>query len=198
MTDDRLEAHSVGEMFFYLMATPCERCGRGPLRAERKQALGEGDRPGARIEAACGRCDHRREFVFGLPTDARLEGGDDAPPVVNPTDEPSRILDVGQWIMLFQVVLEAADRAGDKSEARRLGLEAAMCLEEALKFYEDNDLPPGSALRVESSVSRFRSHPEQFSRERLSGLRAKLPSPVVMREALSGGKRARRRFWKRG
>jgi hypothetical protein len=117
--------------------------------------------------------------------------------VVNPTDEPSRILDVGQWIVLFRMITERAAREIDKIQARHLGIEAAQCLEEALKFYDDvdNDLPPQEALFTEASRTRFRKAPEQFSRRRLIDLRAKLPSGSAMRASLSAKKK---RWWNRG
>jgi hypothetical protein len=121
----------------------------------------------------------------------------DGPTVVNPTDEPSRILDVGQWILLFRMSLEAADKEVDKVLARRLGIEAAQCLEEALKFYDevDNDLPPPEAFFDEASRERFRDAPEQFSRRRLIELRSKLPSPSTIRSRPSAGKK--KSWWRR-
>jgi len=58
-----------------------------------------------------------------------------------------------------------------------------MCLEEALKFYKDQecDLPADDAFFVESSRDHYRKNPEHFSRQRLLALRAKLPSIPHMR-----------------
>jgi hypothetical protein len=105
------------------------------------------------------------------------DGASDEGTNLNPTEEPSHILDVGQWIMLFRLFEQQAAGAPSKVEARVLNLKAGACLNEALKFYEedDNDLPPGSAMFTDSTRRRFREAPEQFSRRRLIGLRATLP-----------------------
>ena len=64
-------------------------------------------------------------------------GAPGSPARVNPTSEPSQIVDLGQWLTLFRSIAEAAERESDKVQARHLGLEAAQCLDEALKFYYD-------------------------------------------------------------
>jgi hypothetical protein len=94
------------------------------------------------------------------------------------------------------MIIEAATRETDKTQARHLGIEAAQCLEEALKFYDDvgNDLPPPEAFFTEVSRERFRDAPEQFSKRRLIGLRAKLPSMRVMRRSITS--RGKRRWWR--
>jgi len=99
--------------------------------------------------------------------------------VVNPTAEPSQILDLGQWLTLFRMLTETAGHEASMTDARRLSLEAAQCLDEALKFYDDadNDVPPVEAFFGEDSRDRFKAHPEQFSRRRLLHLRSKLPTP---------------------
>jgi hypothetical protein len=96
------------------------------------------------------------------------------------------------------MITEAAGKTADKAQARHLGLEAAQCLEEALKFYDDvdNDLPSTEALFTEASRQRFRDHPEQFSRRRLIELRSKLPSAATMRSRLTSP--GKKRWWRRG
>jgi hypothetical protein len=100
----------------------------------------------------------------------------DAADAINPTAEPSEILDVAQWVMLSGMVAASATSEPDKVRKRRLFIEAAQCLEEALKFYaDDNDLPPAAAFFHDGSRLRFRQSPEHFSRQRLLHLRSKLP-----------------------
>ncbi len=211
MPDEPLVAHSLAEAYLYLMATPCASCGRGPLKgddARRVTGSGSLGEPAQadlwRIEATCGACRAVANPTFQLPDPSqdKAPAVGEAPavseaPVVNPTQEPSRILDVGQWIMLFRMVTEAAAGETDKVQARHLGLEAAQCLEEALKFYDDpdSDLPPPEALFADASKDRFRKAPEQFSRRRLVDLRAKLPSTSVMRSRLSP--REKKPWWRR-
>lgn len=99
---------------------------------------------------------------------------------INPTNDPSRIIDVGQWITLAHMFFEQAGAAGSANQARITNLKAAQCLDEALKFYDDpvNDLPPADALFSETSRARFREAPQQFSRQRLLSQRRKLPLPL--------------------
>lgn len=188
MSDTPLVAHSLAEVHLYLLATPCVSCGRGPLRGGEAES---GDDPGGMakrsaamsvsIAATCESCRMVTQWKFQLPDSAQTVSADQAP-VVNSTDEPSRMLDVAQWLTLFGMKTEAAGRESSKTAARRLSLEAAQCLDEALKFYqEDNDLPPNDAFFHETSRERFRDHPQHFSRQRLLHLRSKLPTPWPMR-----------------
>ena len=138
-----------------------------------------------------------RERVFEA---AAASGKDDelAAARINPGAEPSRIIDVAQWLTLFRVVSEAAAAQSDPSESRRLGYEAAQCLEEALKFYrDDSDLPPPEALLHEQSRHQLRERPNLFARSRLINLRAKLPTLTEMEQRLaSSGHRRPRKWWK--
>ncbi len=201
MPDEPLIAHSLAEAYLYLMATPCALCGHGPLTGSDAQPLGdttERDAMGRpwRITATCGACRSVTTVAFLLPDDSeRDEEGETA--TINATEEPSRILDVGQWIVLFRMIIEVASRETDKTQARHLGIEAAQCLEEALKFYDDldNDLPPPEALFADVSRERFRDAPEQFSKRRLIDLRAKLPSMTTMRKSLADQKK--KHWWRR-
>jgi hypothetical protein len=183
MSDAPLVAHSLAEAYLYILATSCASCGCGPLRGgEAELANDVGDAGAVSIAATCGSCQGLTRLRFRLPTPPESIPAQQAP-VVNPTDEPSRILDVAQWLTLFRMLTETADHEASKSEARQLALEAAQCLDEALKFYDDadNDLPPVEAFFGKDLRARFKAHPEQFSRRRLLHLRSKLPTPWPMR-----------------
>ena len=188
-----LRAHSLAEAYLYLMATPCAACGKGPLRGGDAVRVGTGPVLIMRIDAVCAACHGPRQLHFQL-TQGLGTTGTGAPAVVNASDEPSEIIDVAQWITLARVIAEAAGRETNKGRARHLGLEAAQCFEEALKFFEDfNDVPPQSAFLLESSRQHFREHPEQFSRQRLVERRAKLPSTQAMRARIAHA--PKRRWW---
>ena len=74
------------------------------------------------------------------------------------------------------MITDAARTAEDCTQVRQLQLQAAQCLDEALKFYDpDNDVPPPEAFFSEDSQRHFRERPDLFSRQRLIELRAKLP-----------------------
>jgi len=198
MPSAALKAHSLAEAYLYLMATPCPGCSHGPLRGTARELPSEAEGVfKISIPATCAVCNRTIELFFDLHS-RPAPAVEDSPAIVNPTDEPSQILDVGQWIMLFRMIVEAASKESNKPRARHLGLEAAQCLEEALKFYDDaeSDLPPAEAVFHEASRERFRTHPEQFSRERLLDWRAKLPTQAVMRSRIAA-QRPRRR-WRRG
>jgi hypothetical protein len=195
MTPRPLEAHSLAEIQLYLMATPCDACGRGPL-----ERLGKWNTPEhseVRLVARCGACGERRKLSFSLPDDHPAEDPRALYPVVNPTDEPSEIIDVGQWIVLFRVIIEAAADEEDKIAARRLGYEAAQCLEEAVKFYgPDDELPPEEAIFTEATRNRRRERPELFSKRRLLEMRAKLPRTTTMRKQIGeSGPTGAKRWW---
>jgi hypothetical protein len=139
------------------------------------------------IDAACGGCETTTSLTFQLPrgpaagVDNRLESRSRAESKVeiNTTDEPSRIIDVAHWLTLFRMGAEEAGRESDKTQARELWIEVGQYLAEALKFYDDpdSDLPPGEAFFSDMSRERLRENPQQFSRQRLVNLRAKLPFP---------------------
>lgn len=201
MSTPPLIAHSLAEAYFYLMATPCPDCGKGNLiGGDARGVAGEGGTDRITILATCKACGNRRALLFDLPHGLGTDAGGDLR-VVNPSEKPSRIIDVAQWITLFRVITTAAaTKSVDKAEARRLGLEAAMCLEEALKFYDDaeNSLPPSDAFYYESSRQRFADHPEQFARQRLIELRAKLPSRTQMRNRIAADEQKKGwRWWRK-
>lgn len=180
MSSDPLFAHSLAEIRFYLRATPCTSCGKGPLtQQESVPETGSKTDCSVIVNASCDTCRFPHTLTFRISPPS-ISPGETEPPTVNPTDQPSRLLDVGQWITLFRVMLDSAEHQDDKPAARKLKLEAAQCLDEALKFYdeEDNDLPPVEAVFTNATRERLRKAPEQFSRRRLLGLRSQLPRPL--------------------
>jgi len=198
MTAQPQPVHSLAEAHLYLMVCPCPECGRGSLKAA-------GARPdGLRLSlrAACGACGRQQDYEFVLTEGTWPEPGSEAARRINTTGERSAIIDVAGWLTLFRVILEGAGKAADKGEARMLGHEAAQCLEEALKFYSpDSDLPPAEAFFSENSRRLLRDHPEQFTRQRLLGMRHKLPTLRHMEHLIRAGDAGGRsrpwwRFWK--
>ncbi len=200
--DAPLQAHSSTEVHYYLLVTPCPACGKGPwavspLSAQTGQAVD--------VAATCRACGHVQTFRFThSPVEPPVHG---EPEPLNPTDQPSRIIDLGQWLALFHLLLAQASRNADKPTARRLGFQAAECLAEALRFYGDDQLPPPEALWVPTSQAAFRDHPERFARQRLRDQQAKLPSLHTMARRLADDRtraaeartrveRLRRPWWK--
>ena len=167
--DVPLNAHSLAEASLFLTATSCRACGKGPLRAGAPREVA-GDV--VILGAECVSCHGLSSWAFRIRPSS--------PGVINASADASEILDVAQWVMLSGMIAAAATVEVDKVRKRRLSIEAAQCLEEALKFYvDDNDLPPANAFFHEGSRLRFRQGPEHFSRQRLLHLRSKLPHVTV-------------------
>jgi hypothetical protein len=189
-SDEPLCARSLAEAYLYLMVTPCSECGGGSLRgctAMPVADLAEAAEPYSEnrwlIDAVCKAC--KAESRLTVCIEPSSTGSADDSIVISPTDDPSVILDVGQWVVLFRMIEGAVASEPDKIRARELRLGAAACLDEALKFYDDpeNDLPPSESVFCDATAERMRQAPEQFSRQRLLALRSKLPhaSGVITR-----------------
>ena len=179
---DLLVAHSLNEAYLYLMVTYCSACGEGPLiggggRVVETDETRQRDKTTA-IDVTCKSCTADHTYTFIIPEDlARLDP--DRPNRINPTVEPSKIVDVAQWITLYRILCEAADKERNRSKARIIRIEAGFCLEESLKFYgEESELPPDAAFFHDSSRERLKKNPETFSRSRLIHLLASLPVPL--------------------
>lgn len=188
-------AHSWAEAHMYLKVTPCPNCSRGPWEITSEQPPTES----LTLLARCLHCRTEKKFLFecaGAPP-----GPEDSPDLpielINPTPEPSRIIDLGQWLSLFYMLVEKASSTGG-AESRRGGFQAAQCLDEALKFYtEDDELPPTSAFFVKASRQAFAEHPEKFARQRLRDMRNKLPDLRIMakRIARDAGEKKPKHWW---
>jgi hypothetical protein len=198
MTEPPLPVHSLGEAHLYVSVTPCPDCMGGARRAVRTHR--EDDL--MLVAVQCAACRVGRTLRFELieghwPAAETTERGR-----INPSPEPSRIIDAAQWLTLFQVILDAAGKSTDREAARRLGYEAAQCLEEALKFYSlDSEDPPAEAFFSDATRRRFSEHPEHFQRRRLIAMRHKLPTLRHMeRQVDTEGWRNSKpwwRFWRR-
>jgi hypothetical protein len=141
------------------------------------------------VDARCMHCGTSHQFEFDSPGGGEIGR-------VNIGDQPSQIIDLGQWLALFYLSAESASRTSDRAEARRLTFQAAECLDEALKFYPPGaDGPPESALFIDSSRTSFQQHPERFARQRLRDLRGKLPDLHVMARRLQRDNRPPPRRW---
>jgi len=193
-----LPARTLNEVRYYLMAVPCPLCGKGPRELTPAREDARTGRP-IRLEWVCTHCRRTQSLAVQLRQD-RAAGNED-PECINPTEQPSRIVDLAQWLSLFYLMVESA--AGDKAKpaVRRKGYRALLCLLEALKFYEDDELPPERAFFSEATAAVFREHPERFAKQRLRDLKDKLPAANTMRRRLvrEEGKKRKRwwAFWRR-
>ena len=196
--DEPLRAHTFKEVEYYLMVSACPSCGKGPRESQASEAP-VGASQEFDLPVRCGSCGHQQ--------DVRLRYDPDAPPdgpqveLINLGDEPSRIVDLSQWVSLFYMLTESVRGVEDGAAVRRAGFQAALCLGEALKFYSDNELPPAEAFFSKEGVAAFRAHPENFARQRLRDMQAKLPALPDMLQRLqrdeSGPRRRWWQFWRR-
>ena len=179
MTDAALAAHSLAEAYVYLAASPCVQCGRGPVIGTDTRTLHDQN---VRLDSTCSSCGFESSNAFLLDPQPTHDADETE---LNGANEPSRIIDVGQWMTLYQVIMDATESRTDKVFVRELKLHAAQCIAEALKFYDDpdSDLPPPEACFHESTRRRFRDAPQQFAKDRLTQLRAALPVPIRSSEA---------------
>jgi hypothetical protein len=181
--------HGLGEAYLYARVTPCAVCA-GPLDAENADFAHDTDSRVLTLKTSCRLCDAQLEKDFStaeveasdfdLLADGRLappwEAGS---PTLNLTPDASRVIDVAGWLTLSAMVSEEARRAGGEAgsfearcAARRIRLVAAACLEEALKFFEDdNDLPPDDAFFRDDTRRQFWERPELFTRQYIADLR---------------------------
>ena len=193
MMDGTLQASTVNEVRYYLMVTPCPQCLKGPWEIDKVQSIA-GDTPGAQVEAHCQNCQTQRSFQFNCAFPDSAAGGDED--CVNPGLAPSRLIDLGQWLSLFYLMVESAAAQTSKHEARRLGYRAALCLAEALKFYPTGgDLPPESAFFSPKTLEGFRLHPANFASQRLRDMQAKLPDLRAMGRRVQAERADARRPW---
>ena len=191
--DEPLPASTLNEVRYYLMVTPCAACRNGPYTADE---IGErrDDPSVVVIDAHCEHCNAKQTFT--ATTDNELPDDGVQAEIVNPRDEPSRIVDLGQWLGLFYLLVESASSTDKPVETRRLGYRASLCLLEALKFYgQDDELPPVSAFFVSGTINAFRKNPEKFARQKLRDMQAKLPSPGVMVANVSRDERTETKKW---
>jgi len=127
-----LEAHSLTEVYYYLMVLTCPSCNSGPFQEQSVTIEEEHINCILRLECKCLCCHHLNVLRFSMDSQyARTQN----PPIVNATDLPSRLLDVVQWMTLFHTITSQANNTAYKPESPRLGYEAALCLDEALKFF---------------------------------------------------------------
>ncbi len=185
MPDSILLAHSLGEVLLYLRVTPCGSCGAGLIFPGSPSVV---DRMAVEVEfvTSCAQCDAQKAVRFRVPELPKdHESSIDGP--ISLSEEASSILDVSQWITLCHVLLEEAGLLSDKVQARKRKIQAARCLEEAIKFFDevDNDLPPPDAFFHESSKRQFKDRPELFSKSKLIDLRATLPTDSSRRGGAS-------------
>ncbi len=171
---DAVPLHSVQEEYFYLMVNPCA-CGM-PWRTGDQQAAPGGGGLVHPVHATCPGCGAERTFTFALRQ--RPEAARPAPVrEVNPTDEPSRAIDLGQWMTLARFYLARIERLRDAVAKAQSLLDARQCLEEALKFFPPAaETAPADALWTDAGRHVAAETPDLLTRPRIETMLARLPA----------------------
>ncbi len=178
-----LPADSLEEQNLYLLVTPCEDCGSGPLEeVSRAQA----DSPSGTIdilEVRCTACHHQMSLRFGKPAAADPAA-------------PSDLIDVGQWLGLCHHFLDLAQTNTNKDEAKHQVISARQYLNEALKFYlKGSDLPDESAFFGPLGDRRLKEHPVSFDKSKLLDLRRRLPAITSEISGTKPGRAKKKTKW---
>ena len=174
-----VHVHGVQEEYFYLMVHHCA-CG-GPWLTESQHVEENVVHPHHRIETHCFKCQTRRTFLFTIDSQANSKE-----PVrqVNQTAEPSRAIDVVEWMNLAQFYLGRIEHLKEAVEKAQSLLDARQCVEEALKFYgPDADAPPPAALWSDASRRKAAAQPGNFRRAAMVAMLEKIPSMDRLRQA---------------
>lgn len=186
-------AHSAIEAYLRLLITPCSTCSHGAREPVVERDSGE---DGVLMVTTCGNCGATDAFAV---RNVRMGAGVDpvslADPI-NPTRQPSAIIDVAQWLTASELLVQSARATPDAQEARWRRCRAGECLDEALKFYgPESELPPESAFWTDASRAALREHPQRFARERVIAMRDDLPRASERTRAAETEKTAGKRPW---
>lgn len=187
-----LAAHSILEARLYLMLRSCAACQAGPPEVINEQLEEEHIDGVVRFDCTCDDCGRTSAERFCI--DSRWLAPSE-PPVINPIEEPSKLLDVSQWLTLYHTLRSKSEESADRIEKRRWAYQAGLCVSEALKFYEpDNDLAPAAAFFSDLAREQARTNPTHFTRQRLLAIQSKLPN--MRAEAGTGRPKSGGRWWK--
>ncbi len=166
-------AHSILEAHLYVMLQVCAKCDAGSLEVVGRNTEEHHIDDIIRLDCACPGCGEKAACRFRI--DSRRAAAS-KPPVINPTDEPSQLIDVAQWLTLYHMCIARSKEAPNRTDSRSEAYQAALCIAEALKFYEpDNDLPPAAAFFSDQARQQARAHPAFFARDKLLSLQGGLP-----------------------
>ncbi|GJM25190.1 MAG: hypothetical protein DHS20C16_16050 [Phycisphaerae bacterium] len=197
MATDCLPAKSLVEASLYFLVTPCPVCQSDRLDPQ-DAAAGE-DSNTVEIVGVCRNCGGSESYQFSVehvpPTKDRHDpiSGTHA---INLGPARSRLIDLVQWVTLYEILLEKVKSEPIAAEARWLRIRAGQCLDEAIKFFEGGaESPSVDATFVASSQKKVIEHADRYTRSRLTNLRNQLPAENAFKEAQSDVE-PRRPWWK--
>ncbi len=178
-------ARTFDEAYLYIGLRPCV-CGGTEFEDRSAQSVAAGGVTGERISGHCATCGRYREFTFQMPDEPRELSFEVR---YGHGDEPSRLLDPGEWLgvselyaLAAQDQLDAGELADDEDVTRVYYLltSALAAVEEAAKFLPpDGDTVPEGAFWTQPGRLVFETLPERFSRARLADEHAALRQRVT-------------------
>lgn len=166
-------ARTFDEIHLYLDLRPCI-CGETQFEDRSSTSVTVDGTRAERISGHCAGCGRRRQFTFEMPPgtpeisfDIRYGKG----------DEPSRLLDAGEWLGVSELYAVAAEEQlreldpNDDDQVTRtyyLLSSASAAIDEVIKFLPDNaaEIPEG-AFWSQAGRLVFETSPERFGRDRL-------------------------------
>lgn len=154
---------------------PCPTCGKSDVHWDSALTSDDGA-PARRYSGSCPGCRAAREFVFRLPERPLLPGPGDV--VLFGDDEPSELLDAGEWLYVADVCAQAAAGQGREAgstlspEARESLIVAVAAMDEVLKFIpEGRDEVPRAGFWSDRGRTLRQTEPGRFRRRRLLTVR---------------------------
>jgi len=149
-------ARSFPEAELFISLQPCEVCGEAALEVQ-GFALGDDFRA---VHTTCGNCTNQRDYDFRFPVEPASGwfGG----------DQPSELVDPGQWLMLADLALEELppDATQAVDEDRSQAEFACAATEEAMKFLRpDEDRVSPYAFWTQSGYEMYQSAEWRFERD---------------------------------
>jgi hypothetical protein len=172
-----LPTRSNAEAHLYMELHPCERCGGIELAQGSSVILVDGELA-TRHAGDCTRCGAAREFVFRLPEQEPFP--DEEEPSFG-DDQPSEIIDAGEWLWLADLIAQATPAGTgdlteeDRHQARFDLRTAAAAVAEAIKFVPpDAEAVPAESLWSSRGRAVYQDEPGRFRLPRLQAARRSL------------------------
>lgn len=166
-------ARTYDEAYLFMTLRPCV-CGEIELADRSSAAVSLGGEDGERFTGHCVGCGRHRRFTFRMapaePTEIDFEVR------FGRGDEPSRLLDAGEWLGLAELygqvaterLAEGAPVGDDVASVHHLLVSAAEAVDEVLKFVPaDADEVPEGALWSQGGRQAYEAVPERFTRAAL-------------------------------
>ena len=169
-------ARTRDEAHLYMDMRPCVTCGKSEVHWDTALTTDDGS-PARRYTGTCPGCGSAREFIFRLPIRPLLPRPGDV--VLFGAEEPSELLDAGEWLYVADICAQAAVGGPDREpgpiltpEARESLIVAIAAMDEVLKFIADGrDEVPRGGFWSDRGRRLRQTEPGRFCRRRLLSVR---------------------------